>query len=73
MDFNSLKQKGEKMFGGKDGKIDYADLQKDGKSAYDTYNKTEGSFSDKAQAAYKGYSKDHAGDKTESKTEETKK
>lgn len=56
--FNDLLKKGEEALGGKDGKApDLKDLQKDAQQAYETYNKTEGSATDKAKAAYSEFSK----------------
>lgn len=58
MNFNDLIKKGESALAGKDGKVDYKDLQQDAQDAYKTYNSTEGDFSKKAQAVYSGYKKD---------------
>lgn len=55
--FNDLLKKGEQALGGKDGKgPDLSNIQKDAQQAYDTYNKTDGSVTDKAKAAYSEYS-----------------
>lgn len=69
MNFNDLIKKGEAAIAGKDGKVDYAELGKDAQEAYGTYNKTEGSFTDKAKAVYSGFQEDQAADaaKTEKK------
>lgn len=72
MDFNGLLKKGQEALAGKDGKVDYKDLGEDAQDAYKTYNKTEGSFQDKASAVYSGYQKDHANDKKDEKSEEKK-
>lgn len=72
MDFNGLLKKGEAALAGKDGKVDYKELGEDAQSAYKTYNSTEGTFQDKATAAYKGYQKEHEKDGKDEKKEEKK-
>lgn len=74
MNFGNIIKQGESALAGKDGKIDYLELQKDAKSAYGTYNSTEGSSTDKAKAVYQGYQKDHASESSsESKSESSEK
>lgn len=65
--FNDLLKKGElALGGGKDGKgPDLSNIQKDAQQAYDTFNKTEGSATDKAKAAYSEFSS-KSGDSKES-------
>lgn len=65
MNFGDILKKGEAALAGKDGKIDYASLEKDAQEAYKTFNSTEGSFTQKAQAAYSGYNASHSGAKQE--------
>lgn len=76
MNFNDILKKGEDALKGEDGKINYKDLQKDAQDAYKTYSSTEGSYQDKASAAYSSYQKSHASsgntEKTEGSTEEEK-
>ncbi|KAF5211747.1 hypothetical protein E0198_001289 [Clavispora lusitaniae] len=72
MNFDDLKKRGEAALAGKDGKIDYAELGKDAQEGYNTYNKTEGSFADKAKAAYAGYESSHKDDKKEEEKKEEK-
>lgn len=60
MGFDDILKKGQEALGGKDGKVDYGELQKEAKGAYDTFNKTEGSTTDKAKAAYGEFNKEHS-------------
>lgn len=71
--FNDILKKGEQALGGNgDGKgPDLKNLQKDAQQAYDTYNKTEGSATDKAKAAYSEFSS-KSGDAKESKESSSK-
>ncbi|KAF3989097.1 hypothetical protein FT663_03768 [Candidozyma haemuli var. vulneris] len=70
--FNDLLKKGEEAIGSKDGKgPDLKNLQKDAQQAYDTFNKTEGSTTDKAKAAYSEYSS-KSGKASEEETSEKK-
>lgn len=66
MNFGDIVKKGEAALAGKDGKVDYKELEKDAQAAYSTYNSTDGSSTDKAKAAYAGYQKSHSGDDSKS-------
>lgn len=68
--FNDILKKGEEALGGKDGKKpDFLELQKDAQQAYETFNKTEGSTTDKAKAAYSEYSQKGKSSETSEKKE----
>ncbi|OBA22678.1 hypothetical protein METBIDRAFT_35846 [Metschnikowia bicuspidata var. bicuspidata NRRL YB-4993] len=75
MDFGNLINKGKEALAGEDGKIDYSGMQKDAQEAYKTFSTTEGSYTDKASAAYSEYQKDHASQKSsdETKSDSTEK
>ncbi|PVH17734.1 uncharacterized protein CXQ87_000628 [Candidozyma duobushaemuli] len=69
--FNDLLKKGEQALGGKDGKgPDLSNIQKDAQQAYDTYNKTDGSVTDKAKAAYSEYSSKSGGSEESSESKD---
>ncbi|PSK41053.1 hypothetical protein C7M61_000724 [Candidozyma pseudohaemuli] len=71
--FNDLLKKGElALGGGKDGKgPDLSNIQKDAQQAYDTFNKTEGSATDKAKAAYSEFSSKSGDSKESSEKKDT--
>ncbi|KAM9899844.1 hypothetical protein OXX79_005482 [Metschnikowia pulcherrima] len=70
MDFNNLMSKGKEALGGKDGK-GQADLQKGAEEAYKTFNATEGTYQEKATAAFSEYQKNQAATEPEEKSPET--
>ncbi|KAF8004622.1 hypothetical protein OXX80_009678 [Metschnikowia pulcherrima] len=70
MDFNSLMSKGKETLGGKDGK-GQADLQKGAEEAYKTFNATEGTYQEKATAAFSEYQKNQAATEPDEKKDET--
>ncbi|KAJ8141226.1 hypothetical protein OY671_005601 [Metschnikowia pulcherrima] len=70
MDFSSLMSKGKETLGGKDGK-GQADLQKGAEEAYKTFNATEGTYQEKATAAFSEYQKNQAATEPDKKKDET--
>lgn len=72
MGFDDLLKKGQAMASDKDGKIDYAALGEDAKDAYSEFSKKEGTFADKAKAAYGEIQENHKPKASDVKKDEKK-
>lgn len=68
MGFDDLLKKGQELATNKDGKVDYQVFGDDAKDAYSEFSKKEGTFADKAKAAYGEIQENHK-PKTDSKDE----
>lgn len=72
MGFDDLLKKGQAMASDKDGKVDYAALGEDAKDAYSEFSKKEGTFADKAKAAYGEIQENHKPKTSDEKKDEKK-